>query len=94
MKEKTELQKYIMLASIFLPEGMHDWFEVVWMEDKPEFCPCFSHKTNFIKDNGTKCWYDISLFLLSLQNYATFFDNISEKEMDAHIQRCSTDPTV
>jgi len=33
MNEKTELQKYTMLASFFLPEGMLDWFDVVRMEE-------------------------------------------------------------
>ena len=35
--------------------------------------------------------YDISLFLLSLRQQCNVFDNTSEKEMDAHIQKCSTD---
>ena len=33
MNENTELQKYTMLASFFLPEGMLDWFDVVRMEE-------------------------------------------------------------
>ena len=33
MNENTELQKYTMLASFSLPEGMLDWFDVVRMEE-------------------------------------------------------------
>ena len=33
MNENTELQKYTMLASFFLPEGILDWFDVVRIEE-------------------------------------------------------------
>lgn len=39
MDSNSELQKYTLLASFFLPEGILDWFDVVRMEetdnDKP-----------------------------------------------------------
>ena len=39
MEANSELQRYTMLASFFLPEGILDWFDVVRMEetdnDKP-----------------------------------------------------------
>ena len=39
MEANKELQRYTMLASFFLPEGILDWFDVVRMEetdnDKP-----------------------------------------------------------
>ena len=33
MEANSELQRYTMLASFFLPEGILDWFDVVRMEE-------------------------------------------------------------
>lgn len=59
MEANSELQRYTMLASFFLPEGILDWFDVVRMEETDKDKP--AHELDVLYPKVLHIYLDVSV---------------------------------
>ena len=85
MKEKTELQKYIMLASFSYLRVCFTGLKWCGWKTNRSFVHAFPIKLISSKTMEQNVGMTFRFFCYLCSNNAMFFDNISEKEMDAHI---------